>query len=245
MSFHSAPAVFDQADGLRRLFAERDIPVLPVLAPTGNQGALVAHLALAHAHVGREVLIVDASRGEVALAMGQRARYELAHVVSGDKSLEDVVLHAADGVRIVPAARALMGATNVDRWLAALAGELQPQPDLILLHHCTSFAGMDGDLLVIATPMADSLTRTYSELKRLGTRRGRIRLFVAGAASESSARNLHRALSDAARRFIGAAIDWAGFVSTEAEAQTSAYDSFVALHDRWELPRVSPSRTGR
>lgn len=245
MSICSSPATFDQADGLRRMFGLRDVPVLPILAPTGNQGALIAHLALAHAQVGREVLIVDASRGEVALAMGQRARYELAHVVSGDKALADVVLQAADGVRIVPAARALSGATNIDQWLAALAGELHPQPDLILLHHCTPFGGMDGDLLVVATPMADALTRTYSELKRLGSRAGRIRLFVAGAASEASARNLHRALSEAARRFIGAAVEWAGFVPVEAGAQTSAYTNFVALQDRWELPHVSPSRTGR
>lgn len=237
-------AAQDQADGLRRLFERRSIPVLSVVAPSGSQGLTVANLATAFAQSGREVLVVDATRGEVHQALGLRARYELAHVVAGDKQLSDIVIAPADGLRIVPAARALAGAGNIDQWLAALAGELQPGPDLVLLHQGASLGALKGDMLMIATPSADAVTRAYGELKRMQGREGRVRLVVSGASNEQSARALHRALATAAQRFIGAAIDWAGFLPPDARSSTAAaFMNLVAAHDSWELPRVVPSRT--
>lgn len=251
----------DQAEGLRRIFASQEVTVLPILAPGGQQGSVVANLAMAFKLSGREVLVVDVSRGEVPQAMGLRARYELAHVVAGDKRLQDIVLSPTNGLRIVPAARALSEASNIDQWLAALAGELTPHPQIILLYHQAPINGLSGDILIAASPLADVLTRTYAALKRIQTNNGRLRLLVCAAAAEQSARNLHRALHDAAQRFIGAAVDWAGFIPqdddlTRAQAaarlvfdidaqapSAQALMNLVAKIDGWALPGVLPSRT--
>ena len=250
----------DQAAGLRRIFASHRAIVLPVLAP-GGQGSLVANLAMALTMSGREVLVVDAARGEVPQAMGLRARYELADVVSGDKRLQDVVLGPINGLRIVPAARALGEASNTSQWLAALAGELTPHPDVIIVHQHTLLAGLEGDVLIAASPHAETVTRTYAALKRMQNKNARIRLVVCGTSAEQGARNLHRALNDATQRFIGAAIDWAGFIPQDEEmsrAHASARPVFdidtqapsalalmnlAARLDSWTLSSVSPSRT--
>jgi flagellar biosynthesis protein FlhG len=177
-----------------------------------------------------------------------------------------VVLTPMAGLRIVPAARALAHARNIDQWLAALAGELSPHPDLIVLHQSMPLATFSGDWLVAASPLAETLTRTYSELKRMpraadGAERGRLRLLVGRAADEHSARTLHRALDEASQRFLDASIDWAGYVPHDASlrrAEAAARPVFdidlqaasaLALMDTvraiesWDLPRVQPSRT--
>ncbi|HKO88565.1 MAG TPA: hypothetical protein VJU83_08615 [Burkholderiales bacterium] len=250
----------DQAEGLRRIFAKHRAVILPVLAPGGQQGGLVANLAMALTLSGREVLIVDTARGEVPQAMGLRARYELADVVSGDKRLQEVVLSPLNGLRIVPAARALAQASDISQWVSALVSELTPHPDVVIVHLHTPLAGMEGDVLIAASPIAETVTRTYAALKRMQTKSSRIRLVVCGTAAEQGARNLHRALNDATQRFIGAAIEWAGFIPQDEEmsrAHASARPVFdldtqapsalalmnlAARVDSWSLASVSPSR---
>lgn len=246
----------DQATGLRRLFAPPVPAVLPIVVPGGGQGALVANLCIALARGGREVVVVDATPGEVALALGLRQRYEMAHVQAGDKRLRDVVLAPQPRLRIVPAARALHAMRALDAWLAALAACLHPRPDLFVVYQRVAATPLDGDVLVAPPPAADALMRTYAELKRMRHSRGRVHLVVTRAADERGARTLHRALDRTARRYLGEGVDWGGFVPHDAglrQAEAAARPVFDVdvgaasaralmalgrtLQD-WQLPRV-------
>ena len=250
---HSA----DQAAGLRKLFARNCPSVLPILVPGGGQGALVANLAAGLARDGREVLLVDATPGEIATAFGLRIRYELAHVAAGDKQLAQIMLQPRERLRVVPAARALNGVTQLDSWLVALTARLDPAPELIIVYHPAAMATLDGDLLVAAVPGRETITRTYAELKRMKRGHGRLRLLVARAADEHGARTLHRALDETSQRYLGEGIDWAGFVPHDASlrraeaAARSVFDIDIAASsarallalgralDNWELPRLA------
>lgn len=247
----------DQAAGLRQLFARNTPSVLPIVVPGGGQGAVVANLAAGLARSGREVLLVDATPGEIAAAFGLRARYELAHVAAGDKRLEQIMLQPREHLRIVPAARALCGATQLDPWLAALAARLDPIPELIIVYQPAATALMEGDVLVAAAPGRETLTRTYAELKRMKRGHGRLRLLVARARDEHGARTLHRALDETSQRYLGEGIDWAGFVPHDAslrraeaaarpvfdiDTAASSARALLALGralDNWELPRLA------
>lgn len=244
----------DQAEGLRKLFTRDSPTVLPILVPGGGQGVLVANLAIALSRSGREVLLVDATPGEIATAMGLRSRYELAHVVAGDKQLSEITLSPLDHLRIVPAARALADADRLDQWLATIVSQLAPTPDLVIVYQRTATAVLDGDLLVAASPQM--ITRTYAELKRMKRSHGRLRLVVSRTADEQGARTLHRALDETTQRYLGEGIDWAGFVPNDASLRRAeaasrpvfdidtAASSALALMalgrslDNWELPRL-------
>src|SRR5690606_16300885 len=227
----------DQAEGLRKLFAHHAPSVLPILVPGGGQGALVANLAAGLTREGREVLLIDATPGELAMAFGLRARYELAHVVAGDKQLAQIVLQPYERLRIVPAARALKGATHLDPWLAALAARLDPAPELIIVYQPTATALLDGDLLVAAAPGRETLTRTYAELKRMKRGHGRLRLLVARAQDERGARTLHRALDETSQRYLGECIDWAGYVPNDASLRRAE----AAARSVFDIDTASPS----
>jgi flagellar biosynthesis protein FlhG len=105
---HTAPR--DQAAGLRRLFAPAEPHWLPVLLACERDpvdAGWLAALARACADQGARTLIVDAARAQVAAAFGLRARYDLAHALSGDCAPQEACVPAGPNLRILPAARAL------------------------------------------------------------------------------------------------------------------------------------------
>src|ERR1043165_4679187 len=97
----------DQAMGLRRLFARDSLKVLCIRGADAAATAVTIDLAAALLALGHRPLIIDLEKGEAALALGLRARYELAHVLRGDKVLADTLLHHADGIAVLPAMRGL------------------------------------------------------------------------------------------------------------------------------------------
>jgi len=247
----------DQAEGLRKLFAQRCPAVLNVLAPGGGEGPLVANLATALAMSGREVLLIDATPGEIAHAMGLRTRYELAHVAAGDKRLRDIIAQPMEGLRVLPASRAFADAGKLEPWLTRIAEQLTPEPDFIIVHQRAAQAIVEGDVLVAASPGRDAVTRTYAELKRMKHAKGALRLLVAHTADEAAARSLHRVLDETAQRHLSERIEWAGFVPHDASlrrAEATAKPVFaidiaspsaralMALGralENWELPRLA------
>ena len=69
----------DRVAGPRRLFAPQLAEYVPVAARRGVTAPLVANLASACARIGRSVLVIDQTPGEIAAALGLAARLELAH----------------------------------------------------------------------------------------------------------------------------------------------------------------------
>lgn len=100
---HSA---LDQALGLRRMMKPAGVRVLPVFGSPERLSAIV-NLATAMARAGQQVLVVDASRGEIAPAFGLCARYELKHVLEGEIAFDQAMLGTRDGVQVLPAARGI------------------------------------------------------------------------------------------------------------------------------------------
>ncbi len=96
----------DQARGLRRMMRRAGARVLPVFGTRERLPAIV-NLASALSRAGQQVLVLDASRGEIAPAFGLSARYELKHVLEGEVSLGRAVLGTGDGVQVLPAARGM------------------------------------------------------------------------------------------------------------------------------------------
>jgi flagellar biosynthesis protein FlhG len=96
----------DQARGLRRMLHCGGVRVMPVFGTLERLPAIV-NLASALSRAGQQVLVLDASRGEIAPAFGLSARYELKHVLEGEVALNRAMLRTGDGVQVLPAARGI------------------------------------------------------------------------------------------------------------------------------------------
>lgn len=189
-----AEGVQDQAAGLRARAAGAVTRMLPVFAPRGQAAASV-NLAAALAAGGHRVLIMDATRGEIAPAFGLAARYELIHVIEGDKALSEAALTAPCGARVLPAARGLhmVSAHSVSGLdlFEDIVNAAAPV-DLILVHaEPTAIATLlqlpgRNEAALVVQPGEDALPATANRLKVLATHFGflRFRLIATDAAAD-------------------------------------------------------------
>jgi flagellar biosynthesis protein FlhG len=234
-------AAHDQATGLRRLFARDTVQVLSV-RDSSDCGATAVTLDLATALValGHRPLIVDLEKGQAAIALGLKARYELAHVLSGDKTLGEVLLTGANGVSVLPAMRGFERvAAERGSWKRTLTGLLRAAPQSfnvwLINGGAEAVAETESPLLVIA-PTRDALTSAYAEIKSLARDHGQreFRVVVDRAASESAALSVYKSIAETSRRFLSARLNYCGYLPQDEHAgshhQGSARTTIADAH---------------
>lgn len=226
----------DQASGLRRLFSRR------TRRPLGVGGAdatpVVCDLAQALAELGLSVLVIDRTRGELAARMNVRFRFELAHVLAGDRTLADVLIDGSDGVAILPASRGLdelaLNASEADGgWQARLSGWLaQAQRDFdVWLINGLPPTGGDADVLLAIEPTAQGITTAYAQIKALAHGRGQrsFGIVIHRADSEASAQATFASVASTARRFLRANLDYRGAIPADAPAAPGRRQALLRL----------------
>src|SRR5215831_11651236 len=82
-----------------------------VIAVTGGKGgvgktSVSVNLATGLAAAGRRVVLLDGDLGlaNVDVLLGLSPRYTLAHVLSGERTLDEILVEAPQGFSVVPAA---------------------------------------------------------------------------------------------------------------------------------------------
>lgn len=206
-----------------------------VIAVTSGKGGVgktnvTANLALALARRGRRVLVLDADLGlgNVDVLLGLVPRATLADVLRGDRRLADILVEGPGGIRILPACSGLQELTALreDQRLA-LRDELDEaagEADVLLIDtgagisaNVLFFAGLAGDILVVASPEPTAMADAYALMKVLSRREvgRRFRLLVNLAASPREGLEVHRRLGLVADRFLDIAIEYLGAVPAD------------------------------
>ena len=217
----------DQAHGLRRLFTHRAARMLGVVGE--DAAGLVVELARAFAALSLRVLIVDRTCGEVARALGLKARYELRHALAGDRTLAQVALDGPDGIVVLPAARALAeldAATPADAQAACEHIDAALGPFDLMLVNGVPLALPDAGVLLTLSPTSAALTLAYTELKRL-SRKGhprRCEIVIQNARTEAAAMDAFDSVALTAGRFLGMTLALAGTLPA-APAHAGTTDS--------------------
>jgi flagellar biosynthesis protein FlhG len=221
----------DQASGLRQLFDRPEAAAWGVVGLDATPLAL--DLAIALTRLGRRVVAIDGSCGEIAHAFGLRVRYELSHAIAGDKRLSEVLFEGPDGFSVLPASRGLArieasGSAGFFALLQSLAGP-PANADVVLCNGLPpSVHGMD--IVLSLAPTTVSVTAAYAELKRLARdeTHGHCRVVIDGARSERSANDAFASVAATARRFLGIDLEYAGaLIETKARPERLA----PAAHD--------------
>ena len=173
---------YDQAAGLRRLFAGPPLQVITFVAGCEGVGrsVTVANLGVAVARLGREVMIIDenSSRDDIASAFGLMPRFDLLDLLEGRASLAEVILQPMHGLRVLPAARAAsklgcLSAPQRQALLESMAG-LTPAMDLILVDASMAhpqgfspFGLVSQDTVVVLSGSSASITEAYAMIKKV------------------------------------------------------------------------------
>ena len=218
----------DQAAGLRRLFGREQSRIVAFAAGSVGVGKslLVANLASSLALQGKEVLILDENtKNNVAACYGAHARHDLQQVINREKTLSQVLLTVAPGVRVLPAAQAVnrLGNLNESQQKALLENMvgMECPADVILvdtsLEHPLGFSPLGlaaHDTVIVMSATGASITDAYALIKKvsLGYARKHFRVLINRVRGIDEAITLYNNIEQVTHSRSLARLEFAGFV---------------------------------
>jgi MinD-like ATPase involved in chromosome partitioning or flagellar assembly len=215
----------DQAAGLRAL-TRRSLRVLPVTFAARGVGhtTCVVNLAAALSASGVRVVVVDAGRAMIAPSLGLKAKYDLLHLLTGERTFAETIL-PADAFSVLPAAKGLdefvQSGSSADDLFGAFTTLTSPF-DLVVLAAppaaVSQLLGPSSDVLFVLNDEADSIKSTYACLKKLSEESGfqQFRIMFNDVQNVARANDGYARLADAASRFFNAHLSLASIVPRDA-----------------------------
>lgn len=214
----------------------RPVRVIGVTGGKGGVGktSIAINLATALTRMNRRVLLLDGDLGlaNVDVLLGMAPHHNLAHVISGERQLEEIVVEAPPGFRVVPAGSGLerlatLGTAELAglvRAFTSLGGDIDTLivdtaagigPSVLhLLHACQH-------VLVTVCDDPASVTDAYALVKVLSRKYGIGRFHVVASMTRepSAGESLFRTLSLVANRFLDVTLEYAGEIPDDPLAR--------------------------
>jgi flagellar biosynthesis protein FlhG len=239
--------------------------VISVTSGKGGVGKtnVVANLALALRNMDKRVLIFDADLGlaNMDILLGLNPLYTISHVLKGEKRLEEILVTAPGGFKLLPAASGMQELTELDNsqrlFLLNELDSLQDQFDMLLIDTGAgisanvmyfNFAAMEK--VVIVTNEPTSLTDAYALIKILTHKykQKRFRVLVNSVRNAAEADRIYKQLSLVVDKFLGSpSLDYLGWIPYDKQVpmavrqqrmvlqrypHTPASKSFIKLADK-------------
>jgi len=259
----------DQASTLREMAKENgSTPSLKkekrtkVIAITSGKGGVgktnvVANLALSLSMLGKKVVIFDADLGlaNIDVLLGLIPRYDIQHVLQGEKRLDEVMLNGPEGIKIIPASSGIQELTEMnEEQKMRLLSEfdiLDKDVDILLIDTAAGISSnvmyfniAAQEIIVIVSGEPTSITDAYAMMKVMSLKYGEkhFRLIVNSVRDENEGKEVFHKLSTVADKFLDVSIDYLGFIPFD-EKMLTAVKQQKALVDIF--PHTAGSRAFR
>jgi len=238
----------DQASGLRRMRNQQ----VKVIAVTGGKGGVgktnvTLNMAVSLAKTGKRVMVLDADLGlaNVDVLLGIRVTKNLSHVLSGECTLDEVIVKGPEGVMIIPATsgtQSMVELTDVEHaGLIQAFSSLQTPIDVLLIdtaagisNMVVSFAQAAQDILMVVCDEPTSITDAYALIKILSKQNGvyRFKIVANMVRSLREGQDLFTKLTRVTDRFLDASLElvacipFDGNVRQAVRKQKTVVDAF-------------------
>lgn len=171
-----------QSAGLKRLANPGPVQVIAVTGGKGGVGktSVSVNLATAMAGAGRRVMLLDGDLGlaNVDVFLGLSPRHTMAHVLSGERSLEEIIVESSEGVQVVPGASGVAELANLSAAghlnLVQAFSTLSSRVDVMIVdtsagisHSVVQFTQAAQHVLLVVCDEPASMTDAYALVKVL------------------------------------------------------------------------------
>ncbi len=216
---------------LQRLVENRpkQATVMTITSGKGGVGKtnVAANLSICLAAARKRVTLIDADLGlgNLDVMMNLSSRYNLGHVLSGRKNLDEIIQIGPCGVEVICGGSASEEIANISHFQRQMLIEeldkLQHRSDIIVIDtgagihaQVLAFCMTADHTLVVTTPEPTAITDAYAMIKILANRKyqGRISLLVNMADNLAEGRKTYRQISETAARFLNTAVYDAGVI---------------------------------
>src|SRR4051812_18826930 len=234
--------VIDQAAHLRAMARRTESRTQTIAITSGKGGVgktnLAVNLATVLAGMRRKVVLLDADLGlaNADILCNVQPRFNLAHVVAGQRSLAEVMTPVPAGFSLIPGASGLAKMADLaesDRkGIVAELDSVSENADALIIdtgagigRNVLSFTSTADHVVVVTTPEPTAITDAYAVMKvlvRCGTAAGaggKISIMVNMARNRDEALQVHERISSVARQFLKNDVAFSGYVVADAAVQ--------------------------
>lgn len=216
-----------------------DLQLLAVTSGKGGVGktTFTINLAMALSKLGKRVCVLDASLGtaNVDVHLGITARYNLAHVIAGQRHLNDILVDSEYGFSVLPGCSGLQRITELSdfeyNYLATEFDQLSERFQILIVdtgagisRSVTNFVRAAGTGYLIITPEPSSITDAYALLKTLVKEQKskvNLKLVVNRVYSKSEAVEVAERVQFAAERFLDLELQYVGCILEDRKVRDS------------------------
>ena len=233
--------------------------VLAVASGKGGVGKtnVAANLAVALALLGRKVALLDADfgLGNVDVLLGLAPDFHIGHLLSGEKSLDDIAVAGPSGVQIVPGSsglRALTVLSAVQRQrLMAMLSRLRRTVDFLVVDTASGISEnvidtvlMADRVLLVTNLEPAAVVDAYATAKVVtaSSPKAEIGVVVNRVSDAHEAGLAFRQLDVAAAKFLGRPLRFYGFIVNDPTVQQATLSQHAVVD---EAPQAPASRCFR
>jgi flagellar biosynthesis protein FlhG len=228
----------DQASSLRRMNQSRLIKVIAVTGGKGGVGKtnVTLNTAISLAQQGKRVMVLDADLGlaNVDVLLGLRVEKNLSHVLSGECTLDEVLVEGPYGIKIAPATSGSQSMTELTptehAGLIRAFSELQSQIDVLIVDTAAgisdmvlSFSKASQDIIMVVCDEPTSLTDAYALIKILNKEHGifRFKIVANMVRSMREGDELFSKLTKVTNRFLDVALELVAVIPFDENVRKS------------------------
>ena len=182
-----------------------------------------ANLAIALASQGKKVMVFDADLGlaNAQLALGCRAPFNFSHVMSGEKTLQEIIVEGPMGVRLVPGASGIQHMAALSQ--AETAGiiqsfsEIEEDLDYFIVDLAAglsdtvmTFLGACQHRFIVLKNEPSSIADAYATIKVMiqDYDLGNISLIPNAVSSQAEGERLFGSINSVIQNFLGRQVDY-------------------------------------
>ena len=242
----------------KRLENKRNSPVQVIAVTSGKGGVgktnVVANLGYALTRLNKRVLVLDADVGlaNMDVILGLSPKYNLQHVLNGEKTISEVIISGPGGMKILPASSGVQELSDLSKaqklCLLSELNSLYDETDVLLID---TSAGISSnvmyfnmaaqEILIVVSPEPTSITDAYAMMKVLFLKHSEnhFRLLVNSARNAEEAKEVFNNLSLVGQKFLNLSIDYWGYIMQDDHV-AKAVRQQKALVERY--PRSPASR---
>ena len=226
---HMSEATMDQATGLRRIVNPKPVKVIAVSSGKGGVGKtnVSVNLATSLAKDGKEVLLLDADLGlaNVDVLLGLNPAYDLSHVISGECTLEEVIIDGPANLKVIPASSGVSKMANLSATeqagLINAFNELGHAIDVMVVDTAAgisdsvvNFCAASQEVVVVVCDEPASITDAYAFIKVMSREHqiDRFQILANMTHTTHEGRELFNKLSKATDRFLDVMLTYMGTI---------------------------------
>ncbi len=226
---HMSEQIEDQATGLRRMVNPTPVRVIAVTGGKGGVGKtnISVNLGVAWAELGRRVMLLDADLGlaNIDVVLGLHAEHNLSHVMSGERTLEEIMVTGPKGLKVIPGASGMQHMAELSpaehAGLIHAFSEVANDVDILLIDTAAgisdlvvSFSRAAQEQIVVVCDEPASITDAYAIIKLLNREHGvsRFRILANMVKTVQEGRDLYNKMCRVTDQYLDVMLTYMGSV---------------------------------